>query len=106
MLHWRVRLFRPGATPAIESTTENLSSEGFYCLSTHAVRLGERLYCDIVIPATSFEYPQPFVILRCAVTVRQIRQLQNGFGLGCHIDDYACLADALSKQTTHLHKED
>lgn len=106
MLHWQVRLFRQGAEAAIESTTENLSSEGFYCMSMQPLRLGEQIRCDMVIPAPSCEFPQPFVVLRCAVTVTRVQQEHDGFGLGCRIDDYAYVADALSTQTSSLYHED
>ena len=32
-VHWLVRLFEPMGNKSVKSTTENLSSEGFYCLS-------------------------------------------------------------------------
>jgi hypothetical protein len=98
MLHWPVHLFRQSAKAAIESKTENLSSEGFYCRSAQPIRLGEHLRCDIVIPATSFGYPRPSVVLRCGVTVLRVERVHDAFGLGCHIDDYVYVADAFSQE--------
>jgi PilZ domain-containing protein len=86
-LHWPVRLFKqPGILPA-ESITENLSSEGLYCITKEPFKPGERLQCEIVIPTTlGLEAP---AVLECHVTVRRVESLRGGFGLGCHIEDYS-----------------
>jgi hypothetical protein len=85
-LHWAVRLFRQSEGPSVESITENLSSEGLFCITSEAFKPGERLRCEIVIPATlGLEAP---VVLECHVTVRRAEYLDRGFGLGCHIEDY------------------
>jgi len=86
-LHWPVRLFKqPGILPA-ESITENLSSEGLYCITKEPFKPGERLQCEIVIPPTlGLDAP---AVLECHVTVRRVESLRGGFGLGCHIEDYS-----------------
>jgi hypothetical protein len=48
-LHWPVRLFRQPGRPSVESTTENLSTAGLYCVSSERFQPGERLRCEIVI---------------------------------------------------------
>ena len=42
-LHWPVRLFRQPGRSSAESITENLSSEGFYCITAERFKPGERL---------------------------------------------------------------
>jgi len=85
-LHWPVRLFRQPGRP-VESITENLSSEGLYCITAEPFKRGERLQCQIVIPATlGLESP---MVLECHVTIRRVEYLGSGFGLGCHIEDYS-----------------
>jgi hypothetical protein len=61
-VHWPVRLFRQSGGKPIESTTENLSSEGVYCLSTKAFKTGERLRCEIVIPKATLGLDVPVVL--------------------------------------------
>jgi len=93
-LHWPVRLFRDPTTPSVESTTENLTSNGFYCFSKEPFRLGERLECIIAIPAGSFCYGESPIRLQCRVRVTRIEDQVEGFGLGCYIEDYDLLTDS------------
>jgi PilZ domain-containing protein len=90
-LHWPVRLFRHEGQ-AVESTTENLSSEGFYCISNEPFKPGERLQCVMAIPGGSVGSSEAFVLLQGHVTVTRVERLQGGVGLGCHIEDYALLS--------------
>jgi len=90
-LHWPVRLFRQPETGAIESTTENLSTAGFYCITSEPFKPGERLHCEIVIPGESLGFSETPVRLECQVTVRRVEHLTIGFGLGCQIEDYTLL---------------
>jgi hypothetical protein len=88
-LHWPVRLFRHPATQSVESVTDNLSSEGFYCVSREPFQPGERLKCVIVIHGGSVGDLESAARLECHVTVMRVEDLYSDFGLGCHIDDYA-----------------
>lgn len=86
-LHWPVRLFSQPGTASVESITENLSSEGLYCISSRLFKTGERLRCEIVIPdALGLDAP---LMLECHVTVQRVEYHGSGFGLGCHIEDYS-----------------
>src|SRR6266496_2078906 len=88
LLHWPVRLLRQPGTSPIDTTTENISSEGLYCISNESFKPGERVQCMIVIPAGGFGLERS-LNLECQVTVRRVEELPIGFGLGCHIEDYA-----------------
>jgi hypothetical protein len=86
-LHWTVRLFSQLGSASVESITENLSTEGLYCISTKQFKTGERLRCEIVIPdALGLDAP---IVIECHVTVQRVEYQRSGFGLGCHIEDYS-----------------
>ena len=93
-LHWPIRLFRDSSSPSVESTTENLTSNGFYCISKEPFRLGERLECVIAIPMGSFGYAGSPVSLQCRVRVLRVENQSDGFGLGCYIEDYDLLTSS------------
>jgi PilZ domain len=92
-LHWPVRLLRQRGMPPVESITENLSSEGLYCITKEQFKQGQRLQCEIVIPGESFGSPEPYLRLQCHVTVRRVEHIHGGFGLGCHIEDYSLVTE-------------
>src|SRR6185437_16197145 len=103
-LHCPVRLLRQPGTQSVESVTENLSSDGFYCVSREPLQPGERLKGVIVIcGGTPPAYEAPLrnssaigrqrctlgdsasaVRLECHVTVMRVEGLYSAFGLGCH----------------------
>jgi hypothetical protein len=91
-VHWLVRLFGRIGRKSLESTTENLSSEGFYCISKKKFKIGERLRCQIIMPAATLGLDTP-IVLECHVTVRRVEHLEHCFGLGCHIEDYYSVGD-------------
>src|SRR5690349_14384259 len=93
-LHWPVRLFRNPETQSVESTTENLTSNGFYCVSKEPFELGERLECVIAIPAGSFGYSNSPICLQCRVRVTRVESQGETFGLGCYIEDYDLLINS------------
>jgi PilZ domain len=93
-LHWPVRLFRHPASASVESTTENLTSNGFYCYSREPFEIGERLECIIAIPSGSFGYSGSPISLQCRVRVTRVEDQREAFGLGCYIEDYDLLVAA------------
>jgi hypothetical protein len=91
-LHWPIRLFRQSSTPSVESTTENLTSNGFYCVSSEPFQLGEWVECIIAIPADSLGYSNAPVCLQCRSRVMRVENQTAGFGLGCYIESYDLLS--------------
>ena len=87
-LHWPVRVLREPGVPLVETATENLSSEGLYCISKQPFRTGDRLLCEIVLPREIFGCSEPSLRLQCHLRVRRVEHLDRGFGVGCHIEDY------------------
>ena len=89
-VHWTLRLFKQPGRPPTESVTENLSSEGLYCVTAQKFKTGERLQCEIVIPAEAGTGSP--VVISCNVTVKRVESLRPGYGLGCQIEDYSLRA--------------
>ena len=90
-LRLSVLMFRDCAgTDVVESTTCDLSSNGFYCLSHVQFAVGERLVCSLKIPTHDPDGKHFEQNLEC--TVRVIRVVPRGsgdlFGIACQIDDY------------------
>ena len=91
-LHWPVRLFRQSGkllVEVVEGTTENLSTEGLYCITRERFRTGERLQCEIIVPGQSLGSSESSIRLQCHITVKRVEHVHRGFGLGCHIEDYS-----------------
>jgi hypothetical protein len=87
-LHWPVYLYRNQSAQSVESTTENLTSNGFYCVSKEPFQPGEQLECVIAIPPGAFGYAEAPIRLQCHVKVMRVENQSENFGLGCYIQDY------------------
>lgn len=75
----------------IETTTENLTCDSFYCLSDHAFELNEELECELLIAGDGLSsVPEDDLYLRCQVRVVRIvpKGRQRGFGVACRLEDY------------------
>jgi len=90
-LHWPVYLYREQGGASVESMTENLTSNGFYCVAREPFQMGEQLDCVIVIPAGAFGYSADPIRLQCRVRVMRVEDQIDTFGLGCAIEDYELL---------------
>jgi hypothetical protein len=90
-LAYPVRLCRPGDAVHIETRTEDLSCEGFFCFSVRLFPLHQTLECELVIfgdkPAQPIEQE---MVLRCRAEVVRIapRGLGAKFGVACRFMDY------------------
>src|SRR5712692_689135 len=89
-LRWPVFLNRIGDTRSIESKTENLSSQGFYCISTEPFAPGERLECVLSSPPADWDDDATLRLL-CLVQVMRVEAmgLDSSFGLAVKIEDFA-----------------
>ena len=72
------------------SFTENISSEGFYCVSPGLFTPGDRLEVELFLPAHNPGHGEKTVRLKCQAQVVRIDStwLGHGFGIGCRIDAY------------------
>ena len=97
-LHQRVRVRWPlslltkhGKNGVLSTVTENLSSQGFFCVVDEALATGERVECILKFPLR-IEPGSPRS-LRCEAEVVWVRLLDGGrFGIGCRIQDYTFVA--------------
>jgi hypothetical protein len=89
-VHWRVRCWGGPLTEALETVTQDLSSDGFYCFSRIPFLPGEKLVCMLRIPAHRLDRSDLEAELECQVRVVRIEPLseEGVFGIGCRIEDY------------------
>jgi hypothetical protein len=68
--------------------TENISSDGFYCISPDPFMPGDRLEVELLLPAHNPGRCEKRVRLNCQVQVVRIDStwLGPGFGIGCRIE--------------------
>ena len=85
-LHWTVLLTRKAGKTPIETRTENLSSDGFYCFSSEPLTPGEQLDCVIIVPIRREE--TLWLECRIGVVRVEIAPPGTGYGVGCRIEDY------------------
>jgi hypothetical protein len=98
-VHWPVLLFRNDAAQAVASTTLDLSSSGFFCLTATPFIPGEQLICALKVP---FHDPKGKHLdrnLECMVRVVRVeaRGEGGGFGVACRIEDYH-IANLIARQ--------
>jgi hypothetical protein len=86
-LSYLLRLFRPGQPVAIEIKTEDLSCDGFYCISDRPVLLHERIECELLIPG---EPRESDLVLCCRAEVVRVTEdpLELRFGVACRFEAY------------------
>jgi hypothetical protein len=82
-----VRLNRVGGA-SIDSFTENISSDGFYCICPTRFAAGESVKVDLSLPG--FQADHSGIMIRCQVRVTRTEtpEVGSGFGIGCHIENY------------------
>ncbi len=104
-LHWPVTFSSPRLSTAVETTTQNLSSEGFYCLARTAFVPGELVVCIITVPSHQPHNPENVAFLECRVRIVRVEPAkETGFyGIGCQIEDYQFL-NGPRKVSRSLHK--
>lgn len=89
-VHWPICFIRSGITEIGDTVTQDLSSDGFYCLVNAAFVPGEIRECTLSVPVhhPNSRYPTRPVLCRVRV-IRVDAPGTNGFcGVGCRIEDY------------------
>lgn len=86
-----VRLSRAGSASVLPGVTRDMSSSGFYFLSTEPFVPGEQLRCTIAIPTHAWSSSGERLLLDCSVEVARVEHLGPGKGMGvaCRIVDYS-----------------
>ena len=79
----------------VTTETDNLSVEGFYCSSDEPFSPGDRLECEVFIPAeaTGFHGPNPLLHRRAKVLRVEIRGVEPGFGIACQFEDRPAIVE-------------
>lgn len=98
-LAYPLRLYRPGEAFRTETVTENISCDGFFCVTRRAFHSGETLPCEVVIPGEKLgETSVEDMVLSCRAYVVRVVPWNGGttFGVACRVMDYTI--GALSTQ--------
>ena len=86
-LHWSLRL-SSGAIGTIETRTENIGSQGFYCILAHPLVPGDPLDCELSIPNYGPAGAARSIVCKGEVVRVESRGAEPGFGVGCRILDF------------------
>jgi hypothetical protein len=88
-VHWPIALF-PNQTgeDAVETVTQNLSSDGFYCLSRKRFIVEELLLCTLRIPMTGLGGRESHLECRARVVRVEENTADGEYGIACRIEDY------------------
>lgn len=90
-LPYSIVLHRLGDLTGIQTTAEDISSDGFYCISDQPFSPNEQLDCEVLIPPQdSSGATEKNLVLHCrAEVVRVVADgLKPGYGLACHLKDF------------------
>ncbi len=87
-LRCSIRLIRKNGM-ILPTTTENLSSCGFYCHVEGRLTPGEEFDCYIRLSSNHAPASDERLVLACRGRVARVESLgSDRFGVGCQIDDY------------------
>jgi len=89
-VHWPVQFHWRDDSESLVTETQDLSSDGFYCLSRTVFAPGEIVDCTLQVPAHSPQVPGGTLLVRCRVRIVRVDgpDTEGLFGMGCHIEDY------------------
>jgi hypothetical protein len=93
-LHCTVALWNPREGGVTSTTTEDLSSEGFYCLCEEPYAPGERLQATLEVPCTYWSsHRAGSLVLHCEVEVMRVvlRGSEENFGVAFRVNDYVVI---------------
>jgi hypothetical protein len=95
-LHWPLSFSLTGTTETVQTITQDLSSDGFYCIANARFVPGEARHCTLLVPT---HHPggenSPLHVL-CKVRIIRVEVTgERGFyGVGCQIMDYRLVNSA------------
>lgn len=95
-VHWNVYLLGKPNARHVETTTENLSSDGFYCYVAEPILPGAMLEFTVAIPNHGIEDRQ--ICMQGSALVVRLESVAGGYGIGCNFQDYhivSCLQSDL-----------
>jgi hypothetical protein len=95
-LHWPLSFPLTGTAETVQTMTQDLSSDGFYCIANARFVPGEARHCTLLVPT---HHPggenSPLHVL-CKVRIIRVEVTgERGFyGVGCQIMDYRLVNSA------------
>ena len=86
-VRWQVHFLPNKEASGFVSTTQNLSSEGFYCCSPVLLRPGNLALCLLEVPTYQ---SGSSLFLKCRTRVIWVQAIDEDgyYGIGCQIEDY------------------
>jgi hypothetical protein len=90
-LSYALSLHRPGEASSVETKTEDISCEGFFCISEIPFAPHEIVECYLVIPRDTLRIPVGRdLILHCTAEVVRVarNRAESSFGIACRLEDY------------------
>jgi hypothetical protein len=102
LVRWPL-LFRDAPGTVVDTVTENLSSDGFYCLTAVPFVPGEIRVCTLSAPAGHPDDGTGSILVECRVRVLRVQALSDCglFGMGCRIEDYHVCLPATADDPAH-----
>jgi hypothetical protein len=95
-LHWPISFALPGTSETVETTTQDLSSHGFYCVANARFVPGEARYGILTVPTHHPIGQNRHLHVLCKVRIIRVEvTAERGFyGIGCQIIDYRLVNSA------------
>jgi hypothetical protein len=89
-LHWPLLFSLLGSTETVQTTTHDVSSDGFYCIANARFVPGEDRHCTLTVPTYQPNVENSHLQVICKVRVIRVEiTAERGFyGIGCQIIDY------------------
>lgn len=89
-VHWPVYFSLRGSSDLVRTTTEDLSSQGFYCVANGGFVPGEIRECTLLVPTHDLNGGSPTLPVMCRVRVVRVESLgeRGACGVGFAIEDY------------------
>ena len=90
-LAYPLRLYRSGEVSRTVTKTEDISCEGFFCVTDRRFSPFETLECELLIPLQEAGLTAEHdIILRCqAEVVRVVQRVDEAaYGIACRLSDY------------------
>lgn len=86
---WKLFLFQGADTHPLETTTRDISSEGFYCFIPVPLLPGQMLQYLLLMPTSGSS--EPLLCLEGTAQIRRLENLKEGYGIGCQVQEYHIL---------------
>jgi hypothetical protein len=89
-VHWSLFFFQTGTAGTVETTTCDLSSDGFYCRAGARFIPGEIRECTLGVPTHLPDAMGREIAVHCRVRVVRVEELSESglYGVGFRIEDY------------------